>query len=674
MKENDKEFKNLIYKTLKPLNKLLEYSDKISSGEKLNEKDSAYINDQIRILVQNLQSPVICKKANIKDLGKFRKIRNNISHNTEEFSQLELKDFWKDIFPALPKIKMELENLLPKEKSNSNCRRFRKFGTNICGDETERQQLLDAIEDFCSSSSLSESEKIDFPENKFSQVAKQSLEEIFATEENSAYIQKHKEIAKNIQDDLLEWIKNVDSRLTKENPFEKEAAFVSSLKNKKSEEIADSVLQIQKDYERISEAKTNFEFYNKKFLEIKEKEEFVNKKIKTSKKTEKYKEELKIKIQAVSDNLIEDLESSLVQRKNAWQLGLIEEMRKKFIEEFFEKLEKFKKLENLLCRIFDETGFLWDLSKGLFNESGFEILRQYADLLEKDKSLNEFAAILGKHNRTQRLYEKELREKVIVKNEWKAKPAYKGQISGIRMSSDISSVLPSELALFSNPATKKLFELKFAQNQLMSFKYETFVPEEKNEIQTEEISKEKEEQKGPAIICVDTSGSMSGTPENIAKTITFALSKIALQEKRSCYLISFSIDIEILDLSFKDKTNNEVLSTLVQFLRKSFNGGTDPCLALEHAVELLQTENWKNADVLMISDFVMDSLNEDLENKIEIEKKKNTDFFSLVIGSGGNQETMNWFNHNWFYNMNDSMAERHLVEQLNIIKNRQELI
>lgn len=448
MKENDKEFKNLIYKTLKPLNKLLEYSDKISSGEKLNEKDSAYINDQIRILVQNLQSPVIRKKANIKDLGKFRKIRNNISHNTEEFSQLELKDFWKDIFPALPKIKMELENLLPKEKSNSNCRRFRKFGTNICGDETERQQLLDAIEDFCSSSSLSESEKIDFPENKFSQAAKQSLEEIFATEENSAYIQKHKEIAKNIQDDLLEWIKNVDSRLTKENPFEKEAAFVSSLKNKKSEEIADSVLQIQKDYERISEAKTNFEFYNKKFLEIKEKEEFVNKKIKTSKKTEKYKEELKIKIQAVSDNLIEDLESSLVQRKNAWQLGLIEEMRKKFIEEFFEKLEKFKKLENLLCRIFDETGFLWDLSKGLFNESGFEILRQYADLLEKDKSLNEFAAILGKHNRTQRLYEKELREKVIVKNEWKAKPAYKGQISGIRMSSDISSVFLLSLRYF----------------------------------------------------------------------------------------------------------------------------------------------------------------------------------------------------------------------------------
>lgn len=266
MKQNDKDFKNLIYKTLKPLNKLLEYSDKISSGEKLNEKDSAYINDQIRILVQNLQSPLVRKKVNVKEVGKFRKVRNNISHNTEEFSQPELENLWQDIFPALPKIKSELENLLPKEKSNSNRRRFRKFGTNVCGDETDRQQFLDAIEDFCSSSSLPESEKIDFPENKFSQAAKQILEEIFASKENSAYIQKHKGLEKNIQDDLLEWIKNVDSRLSKENPFEKETVFVSSLKNKSSEEIADSVLQIQKEYEKISDEKINFAFYSKKFF------------------------------------------------------------------------------------------------------------------------------------------------------------------------------------------------------------------------------------------------------------------------------------------------------------------------------------------------------------------------------------------------------------------------
>ena len=75
---------------------------------------------------------------------------------------------------------------------------------------------------------------------------------------------------------------------------------------------------------------------------------------------------------------------------------------------------------------------------------------------------------------------------------------------------------------------------------------------------------------------------MSGTPENIAKTVTFALSKIAIEEGRKCYLISFSTEIEILDLS--DFKNGDPLARLVQFLRMSFNGGTD---ASRHLVEQL---------------------------------------------------------------------------------------
>ena len=59
-------------------------------------------------------------------------------------------------------------------------------------------------------------------------------------------------------------------------------------------------------------------------------------------------------------------------------------------------------------------------------------------------------------------------------------------------------------------------------------------------MEQEEVSVEKKEPKGPIIVCVDTSGSMQGTPENIAKTVTFALSKIAIEEERKCYLISFS--------------------------------------------------------------------------------------------------------------------------------------
>ena len=51
----------------------------------------------------------------------------------------------------------------------------------------------------------------------------------------------------------------------------------------------------------------------------------------------------------------------------------------------------------------------------------------------------------------------------------------------------------------------------------------------KETIEQEEVMMEKKKPKGPIIICVDTSGSMHGTPENIAKTVAFALAKIAAE-------------------------------------------------------------------------------------------------------------------------------------------------
>lgn len=161
---------------------------------------------------------------------------------------------------------------------------------------------------------------------------------------------------------------------------------------------------------------------------------------------------------------------------------------------------------------------------------------------------------------------------------------------------------------------------------------------------------------------------MHGAPERIAKTITFALSKIAIQEKRKCYLISFSTGIETLDLS--DFKSIDPVQKLAQFLKMSFNGGTDAEPALRHSLQLLSENEWKNADVLMISDFVMNGLGEKLQKLIETEKDKNTCFYSLVIGGSGNRNAIECFNHNWVYNTADPQSQRHLVEQLHELKVR----
>ena len=328
----------------------------------------------------------------------------------------------------------------------------------------------------------------------------------------------------------------------------------------------------------------------------------------------------------------------------------------------YSKIDNFIRIESVLSPFIKNLGRLWDLSEGYFETSGFEVLGTFAELLEKDESLQELAELLGKQSRSQSIFEKEMREKVALHSNWQPKRAYRGEIKGLKYSNDISAALPSELSLMNNPALKKLFQLKFAQKQLLSYDYQIQEESSIESKEKEEVEIEKKEKKGPVIICVDTSGSMNGTPENIAKTITFALSKIAIEEDRKCYVISFSTAIQTLDLS--DFSGNPI-GKLVQFLKMSFNGGTDAKPALNQALKMLSENEWKNADVLMISDFVMQSLDKEFVERIESEQKKNTVFYSLTIGNSGNKETMQCFNHNWFYDMNNPQAGRHLAEQLN---------
>ena len=154
---------------------------------------------------------------------------------------------------------------------------------------------------------------------------------------------------------------------------------------------------------------------------------------------------------------------------------------------------------------------------------------------------------------------------------------------------------------------------------------------------------------------------MNGTPERVAKTITFALAKKCLEEERKCYLISFSTGIEVQDLSEFEKGSG--LLELAKFLRKSFNGGTDAEPALQHSLALLQKNDWKNADILVISDMVMGNLSESVKTSIKSQQVKETKFYSLLVGNSGNKNVIEVFDENWSYDINSRDAMRHLVRQ-----------
>ena len=324
-------------------------------------------------------------------------------------------------------------------------------------------------------------------------------------------------------------------------------------------------------------------------------------------------------------------------------------------------------MEELLNPFIKKFGRLWDLSAGSFDDYGFEILKDFADLLENDESLKELADLIGRQEAEKEIFEKELREKTEIKTEYHPKPAYRGQISGLRLSGEISSALPTELAMSKNPATKLYFSQKFAEKKLLSYAYTNRQKSYRTETTTEEIevAKKETEQKGPVIICVDTSGSMHGTPERVAKTITFALAKKCLDEERKCFLISFSTSIEVQDLSDFKASNG--LEALVSFLRKSFNGGTDASPALEKSLELMQTNEWKNADVLAVTDGEMGGFSNKLISDVNSQKEKKSKFYLLEVGYSGNPEVIKVFDEHWQYDTNARDSMRHLVRQMHKI-------
>ena len=202
----------------------------------------------------------------------------------------------------------------------------------------------------------------------------------------------------------------------------------------------------------------------------------------------------------------------------------------------------------------------------------------------------------------------------------------KEEICGITFSDKIEDALPQELGLLADDDMALLFDLKFIERRLMSFEKMGYASERVSKVEEREKTVEKKEKKGPVIVCVDTSGSMSGNPENIAKALTLCLASMAHKQDRQCFLINFSTDIETFDFS-KDKG----LSELLKFLQMGFHGGTDVFPALWKGLEMMKDEAYQKADLLVVSDFEFSYENEELLNAMNEQRKKGNHFFGLSI-------------------------------------------
>lgn len=370
----------------------------------------------------------------------------------------------------------------------------------------------------------------------------------------------------------------------------------------------------------------------------------------------------KKKIELLLKDILAQWDALLHAKILDFQLRKLQEEQEAFVELVEKKVEEYQKLQELITPFSDYLG--WDMSRELWEDTSFDVLQQYSDLLEDEQSIKELAEMLGSMREAEIEIEEETFEKTIIRQEWKVDETAKAEIVGVHESDELSQLLSSEVGLLSNEDSELLFLKKYADKNLLTFRYEDrrLVPSEDQTVEVNQRVRQKE--KGPFIICVDTSESMTGRPEEIAKVLCLGILKMSMRQNRRAYLINFSRGIKTLDLYDIAESIDEIAA----FLRMSFYGGTDVSLALYEAIRQLRGNDYEDADVLIISDFIMYKIDDDVLRDIRFfQQNKGTQFHSLTLSKEANPEVLAFFDTNWVYNPKEKGIIRALTSGLKTI-------
>jgi uncharacterized protein with von Willebrand factor type A (vWA) domain len=255
-------------------------------------------------------------------------------------------------------------------------------------------------------------------------------------------------------------------------------------------------------------------------------------------------------------------------------------------------------------------GRLWDRGlNGLHRENLFH-LRQYADIASRNEELRQMIALIGRQSAAE------------VPDTGAVDTCSRSEMHSVITSGDLQCILPSELVKLRDPTLKCLFMARWAEGKLLTYQLSGKARPNKGRTRP----------KGPIIALVDTSGSMNGSPETIAKAVIFAAAKQALKSGRGMRVVLFSSTEQsrTIDLSGSQKMTGEFL----EFLRNGFGGGTDFDTALGAGLDALDDARYENADLLFITDGLSKVTDDRLLREWEsLRQGRGARIFTIVIGN-----------------------------------------
>ena len=156
-------------------------------------------------------------------------------------------------------------------------------------------------------------------------------------------------------------------------------------------------------------------------------------------------------------------------------------------------------------------------------------------------------------------------------------------IVGAVMSDQVTKAFPSEIALAATASGRALFALKYSERTLLTKDYE---------------AKTKELARGPVVMYIDISGSMSGESELWSKAIAYVIAEECAKDNRELQVHLFDTSI---DKSITIKPGCSDFSDLLRFILEWFtHGGTSFDQVMKHAYARADIN--PKADVLLITD------------------------------------------------------------------------
>lgn len=244
----------------------------------------------------------------------------------------------------------------------------------------------------------------------------------------------------------------------------------------------------------------------------------------------------------------------------------------------------------------------WGTGDGSKHKLPFREKMKIARKLEENPKLKEITKLAGR-----------MRNVALHSRKVRISPGT-SELYNVTEGDDLSRILSSEIALLGHPLTKKLFMKKLATKELMQYHL---------------IDREGKE-RGPIVICIDNSGSMTGDPEIWSKAIAVGLIELAKKDNRHLIVNHFGSDGDPIQKYRFGKEEGFPPSRLIDMAEFFLGGGTSFQAPLNEARKDINND-MKDADIIFITDGICDVSDKWLKSFMEWKEEMEVRIYSFLV-------------------------------------------